>query len=107
MTLRPRLGSGDLSLAQRARRRALHPGLHPRLQHVLRLLAFALAVVGGLAGLAVMWMHLTGDPIADAHAYYDAARRLNAGQALYPANADPNSPSIYLYPPLLAILLRP
>jgi hypothetical protein len=76
-------------------------------RHALDLIAFALAVIGALAGAGVVWMHLTSDPIGDAHAYYDAATRLNHGLPLYPANADPNSNSIYLYPPLLAIALRP
>jgi hypothetical protein len=45
--------------------------------------------------------------MADALAYYEAAARLNAGQPLYPAGIDPSSNHIYLYPPLLAVLLRP
>jgi Glycosyltransferase family 87 len=76
-------------------------------RHALRLGLFALAVVGSLAGVAVAWMHLTGDPLADAHAYYDAASRLNHGQPLYPAGIDPSSNLVYLYPPLLAVILRP
>ena len=68
---------------------------------------FALAVLGALAGLGVLWIHLTGDPLADARAYYDAARRLNEGLPLYPAGADPNAADFYRYPPLLAIVLRP
>lgn len=73
----------------------------------LRLGVFALAVVGALAGAGVAWMHITSDPVGDAHAYYDAARRLNDGLPLYPVSANPNSNDIYLYPPLLAIVLRP
>jgi hypothetical protein len=82
-------------------------GFGPTTWHVLRLLAFAIAVIGALAGLAVAWMHVVGDPLNDAHAYFDAASRLNAGQPLYPAGIDPSTNKIYLYPPLLAILLRP
>jgi len=79
----------------------------PATRHVLQLLAFAGAVIGTIAGVLVMWMHVVNDPLADAHAYYEAAARLNAGQALYPAGADPNGNHIYLYPPLLAIVMRP
>jgi hypothetical protein len=68
---------------------------------------FALAVVGAAAGVAVAWMHVLGDPLADAHAYYEAASRLNAGGPLYPAGVDPNGNHIYLYPPLLAQAFRP
>jgi hypothetical protein len=77
------------------------------LRHAGRLAVFALAVVGALAGFAIAWMHLTGDPLADAHAYFDAASRLNHGQPLYPAGIDPSSNLVYLYPPLLAVALRP
>ena len=52
-------------------------------------------------------MHILGDPLNDARPYYEAASRLNAGEPLYPAGLDPNSSKIYLYPPLLAIVLRP
>ena len=68
---------------------------------------FALAVVGALAGAFVLWMHLISDPLADVRAYYDAGTRLNAGQPLYPAGADPDAAEFYRYPPLLAILFRP
>jgi glycosyl transferase family 87 len=74
---------------------------------VANIVLIALAVIGAAAGVAVAWMHVTGDPLADAHAYYEAAVRLNHGQPLYPANLDPNANHIYLYPPLLAQLLRP
>ncbi len=79
----------------------------PATLHVLDLLVFAAAIIGALAGAAVGWMHIVGDPLADAHAYYEAASRLNAGHPLYPAGLDPNGNHIYLYPPLLAIALRP
>ena len=72
-----------------------------------RLALFALAVIGGLAGVYELWIHLMSDPIADARAYYDAATRLNHGQALYPATADPNVADFFRYPPLLAVVLRP
>jgi hypothetical protein len=68
---------------------------------------FGLAVIGAAAGVAVAWMHVVGDPLADARPYYEAAARLNAGQALYPPGIDPNTNRIYLYPPLFAVLLRP
>jgi hypothetical protein len=67
----------------------------------------ALAIVGALAGIYVFWLHVTTDPLADVHAYYDAAARLNAGQPLYPPDQDVNGPTAYFYPPLFAILFRP
>jgi len=85
---------------RRAQRRAL-------LLRVSNLVLFAFAVIGAAAGVAVAWMHVVGDPLADAHAYYEAAVRLNQGQPLYPAHLNPNENHIYLYPPLLAQLLRP
>lgn len=92
-------------LAAAARRGRANVG--PTARHVLRLVVFAAAVIGALAGAAVAWMHVLNDPLADAHAYFQASERLNAGQALYPAGMDPNGNEIYLYPPLLAVLLRP
>jgi Glycosyltransferase family 87 len=85
----------DRSTAQPARARWLSLGL------------FALAVVGALAGIYVLWVHVTTDPLADVRAYYDAGARLNAGEPLYPAGADPDVAEFYRYPPLLAILFRP
>lgn len=79
----------------------------PATLHALRLMVFAAAVIGALAGAAIAWMHVMNDPLADAHAYYQASARLNAGEPLYPAGADPSGNQIYLYPPLLAIVLRP
>lgn len=79
----------------------------PATRHAFNLLLFAAAVLGALAGVAIAWMHVMNDPLADAHAYFEASARLNAGQPLYPAGADPNGNQIYLYPPLLAIVLRP
>jgi hypothetical protein len=74
---------------------------------IANLVLFALAVIGAAAGVAVAWLHVLGDPLAAAHAYYEAASRLNAGQPLYPANLNPNENHIYLYPPLFAMALRP
>jgi hypothetical protein len=87
-------------LERRDRRRA-------RLKVAANLALFFFAIIGAAAGVAVAWMHLVGDPLADAHAYYEAASRLNAGEALYPPGIDPSSNRIYLYPPLFAVLLRP
>ena len=87
-------------LERRERRRA-------RLKVAANLLLFFFAILGAAAGVAVAWMHLVSDPLADAHAYYEAAARLNAGQPLYPPGIDPSSNQIYLYPPLLAVVLRP
>jgi len=80
---------------QRERARAVPLGL------------FALAVVGALAGIYVLWLHLTTDPLNDVHAYYWAAGRLNAGLPLYPPDQSVATPLGYPYPPLLAILFRP
>jgi hypothetical protein len=106
MTLRLRLGAGNLSLAQQVRG-GLNRVRHPRFDHGVRLVVFTLAVIGGLAGLWVLWMHITGDPLADAQAYYSAADRLNHGEPLYPPGTDPSSAEMYRYPPLLAVALRP
>ena len=78
-----------------------------RVARLARLALFALAVIGALAGLGVLWLHLAGDPLADVRAYYDAAARLNAGQPLYPPGQDVNGSTAYFYPPLFAILFRP
>ncbi|HXG26227.1 MAG TPA: glycosyltransferase 87 family protein [Candidatus Binatia bacterium] len=81
--------------------------LGPTTRHVVNLLLFAAAVIGAVAGVAVAWMHIVNDPLADARAYYDAAVRLNQGRPLYPEGISPNGNEIYLYPPLLALALRP
>ncbi|HEX8026660.1 MAG TPA: glycosyltransferase 87 family protein [Candidatus Limnocylindrales bacterium] len=108
MTYRPRLGVANLSVAQQARRGLLQRiERYPRAIHAARLLFFALALIGGLLGLWDLWLHLTSDPISDARAYSEAASRLNHGLPLYPPNIDPSTNQAYLYPPLLAILLRP
>ena len=100
----PRPTAADELAAAARRARA---GFGPTVRHVANLVLFAAAVTGALAGLAVAWMHVVGDPLADARAYYEAAARLNAGKPLYPADLDPNGNHIFLYPPLLAIALRP
>jgi len=84
----------------RAQRRA-------RRERQVRLAWFVAAVVGALAGLSTLWLHLANDPLADVRAYYDAGARLNADLPLYPADADTNAAEFYRYPPLLAIAFRP
>ena len=93
----------DFAAGVRRTRAMIGPGT----LRLLNLFVFAAAVLGALAGAAVAWMHVMNDPLADAHAYFEASARLNAGQALYPVTADPNGNEIYLYPPLLAIVLWP
>jgi len=65
------------------------------------------AIVGLLLGIETVVLHLTTDPLADVHAYYDAGARLNAGQPLYDQPASTNEADFYRYTPLLAILWRP
>jgi hypothetical protein len=74
--------------------------------NVRRVLVLA-AVVGLALGIQTLVLHLSTDPLADVHAYYDAGARLNAGLPLYdqPATTDDNE--FYRYPPLLAIAFRP
>lgn len=71
------------------------------------MVAVVLAGFGLLLGIEVLILHLTTDPLADVHAYYDAGARLNAGLPLYEQTADPNGSYYYFYPPLLAIVFRP
>ena len=71
------------------------------------LVAFGLAVVGALLGAYMLVFHLTTDPAADVHAYYDAGARLNAGQPLYEQSATDAGSHYYFYPPLLAVAFRP
>jgi hypothetical protein len=78
-----------------------------RRERQVRLAWFAMAVIGALAGIATLFIHLASDPLADVRAYYDAGARLNAGTPLYPVDADPNAAEFYRYPPLLAIAFRP
>jgi hypothetical protein len=79
----------------------------PRLARRLRAVLFGAAVVGTLIGVNNLVLHLTMDPLADVHAYYDAGARLNAGLPLYDQPADTNAAAFYRYPPLLAIAFRP
>jgi glycosyl transferase family 87 len=76
-------------------------------RHAVRLTIFALALLGGLLGIAMLYLHLVSDPLADLHAYYDAGARLNAGLPLYDQPATTNEAAFYRYPPLLAIAFRP
>lgn len=73
----------------------------------VRLGLFTVAAIGALAGVAELVMHLQADPLADVHAYYQAASRLNDGAPLYLVAASPDTAAFYRYPPLLAILFRP
>ena len=66
----------------------------------MRWLWIAVAVIWALGGIRMLLFHLSYDPFADIHIYYDAAARLNAGLPLYP-------PGGRIYPPLFSILFRP
>jgi len=79
----------------------------PWLRLGIRGAAIVLAGFGLLFGIEVLILHLSTDPLADVHAYYDAGARLNAGLPLYEQAADPNGSYFYFYPPLLAIAFRP
>lgn len=79
----------------------------PRARRLARLGVFAMAVVGALAGIGVLYLQIEGGGLDDVRAYYDAGARLNAGMPLYPADADPDAAEFYRYPPLLAIAFRP
>jgi len=88
----------------------LPPAARPRpsaASRALSLSLFALAVIGAPAGVFVFFLHVNGDPLNDAQAYYWAGGRLNAGLPLYPPDQGPITPLGYPYPPLLAILWRP
>jgi hypothetical protein len=74
--------------------------------NVRRVLAGA-AVLGLALGIQTLILHLSTDPLADVHAYYDAGTRLNAGVPLYDQPATTNDNEFYRYPPLLAIVFRP
>ena len=78
-----------------------------RLQRRLRAVFLLWAVVGILLGAETFVLHVTTDPLADVHAYYDAGTRLNAGQGLYDQPATTDDAAFYRYPPLLAIAFRP
>lgn len=81
--------------------------LSARGQRQVNAILVVAAVVGLVIGLGALYRHLTTDPLADVHAYYDAGARFNAGQPLYEQPATTNDPEFYRYPPLLAILFRP
>lgn len=81
--------------------------IRARRERRILLVLFAAAVVGTLMGIGTLILHLTGDPLADVRAYYDAATRLNQGQPLYAQAVTTNEAEFYRYPPLLAILFRP
>jgi hypothetical protein len=73
----------------------------------VRRVLMAGGVLGLLLGIETLVLHLTTDPLADVHAYYDAGARLNAGLPLYQQAADTNQADFYRYPPLLAMVFRP
>src|SRR3954447_16340017 len=78
-----------------------------RLERRLRRVLILWAVVGLLLGAETFVLHVTTDPLADVHAYYDAGARLNAGLPLYDQPATTDDADFYRYPPLLAIAFRP
>ena len=63
-----------------------------RQRRAVAVLMVSVAVIAALLGLETLVFHLTTDPLADVHAYYDAGTRLNAGAPLYPPTADPDAP---------------
>jgi len=83
------------------------PPTNERLRRMGWWVLYALAAIGGILGLGMLWFHLTTDPLADVRAYYDAATRLNVGAPLYAAAGDATTPTYYFYPPMLAIAMRP
>ncbi|MFL5681308.1 MAG: glycosyltransferase 87 family protein [Chloroflexota bacterium] len=85
----------------------LSPGVARHWRVFVSASALAAAVIGLLIGIANVASHMASDPLADVHAYYDAAARLNAGLPLYEQAVDTNAAAFYRYPPLLAIAFRP
>lgn len=81
--------------------------LSPGTRRAVMIVLAAASVIGLLIGLGALRLHLTTDPFADIHAYYDAGARLNAGLPLYEQPAMTNDAAFYRYPPLLAIAFRP
>jgi len=73
----------------------------------VRRVLVAAALLGALLGVEAVVLHLSTDPLADVHAYYDAGARLNAGIPLYDQPASTDDAAFYRYPPLLAIAFRP
>jgi hypothetical protein len=86
---------------------AMTTAIRARRARRIRLVLFGAAIVGLLLGINTTILHLTSDPLADVHAYYDAGARLNAGVPLYAQSATTNDAEFYRSPPLLAILVRP
>lgn len=80
--------------------------LSPQGRRAVRVVLALGAVVGALLGVETLLLHVPTDALDDTHRYYEAATRLNAGQALYNV-LSPGSDRVYLYPPLLAIAFRP
>ena len=69
-------------------------------------------MVLGVALAAIVLWFLSAKPAVDIHAYYDAAVRLRATGSPYPAVTlkgewHSGVPGLYVYPPLLAMLLTP
>src|SRR4029078_13546007 len=85
---------------------AMSTSIRARRERRLYLVAFAAAVVGALLGINTLILHLSSDPLADIHAYYDAGTRLNHGLPLYAQAATTNDAEFYRYPPLLAVVFR-
>ena len=75
-----------------------------RLASVARL--FVRAVLIGLA-LAMLIFALSDWSLSDAHAYWEAAWRIRAGQELYPAVADVEASTVFRYSPWFAIAAVP
>jgi hypothetical protein len=66
----------------------------------------AMAVIIGV-GISELWFAVTGWTQSDATAYWHAAQRLRAGQALYPAVANVEASDVYRYAPWLAWMAVP
>ena len=81
--------------------------LSPWGRRAVELILWLAAALGLLIGLGALRLHLSTDPLADVHAYYDAGARLNAGLPLYVQPAGTDDAAFYRYPPLLAIAFRP
>jgi hypothetical protein len=64
------------------------------------------AACGAALGVLALQLYLTEYPLADVHAYYEAATRLNAGLPLYDHGRADHA-GLYLNPPLLAVMFRP
>jgi len=70
--------------------------------------SIGLIVLAAIGGLLLLVVATTAWRIGtDEQAYWQAAQRLAAGQALYDPSAAPNTPFAYWYPPPLAQVLTP